>query len=94
MARGMSTSASHVEAGYKANRHNAAALAREEHIRTRVAEVQEEQLAIRHQATAETASERLQPPKDGSVLGVSPAADIVMRNEITRVGALKDDDPQ
>jgi hypothetical protein len=36
-----------------ANRHNAAALAREEHIRTRVTELQEEQLAIHKQATAE-----------------------------------------
>ena len=32
---------------------NAAALAREEHIRTRVTELQEEQLAIHKQATAE-----------------------------------------
>ena len=52
-ARGMSASAAYVEAGYKANRHNAAALAREEHIRTRVAELQEEQLAIHKQATAQ-----------------------------------------
>ena len=53
VARGMSASAAYVEAGYKANRHNAAALAREEHIRTRVTEWQEEQLAIHKQATAE-----------------------------------------
>jgi len=53
LARGMSASAAYVEAGYKANRHNAAALAREKHIRTRVAELQEEQLAIHQQATAE-----------------------------------------
>src|SRR5689334_20442739 len=53
LARSMSASAAYVEAGYKANRHNAAALAREEHIRTRGAELQEEQLAIHKQATAE-----------------------------------------
>jgi hypothetical protein len=53
LARGMSASAAYVEAGYKANRHNAAALAREKHIGTRVAELQEEQLAIHKQATAE-----------------------------------------
>src|SRR6516225_4596290 len=41
LARGMSASAAYVEAGYKANRHNAAALAREKHIRTRVTELQE-----------------------------------------------------
>jgi phage terminase small subunit len=32
LARAMSASAAYVGAGYKANRHNAAALAREEHI--------------------------------------------------------------
>src|SRR5215467_13892889 len=53
VARGMSASAAYVEAGYKANRHNAAALAREQHIGTRVTELQEEQLAIHKQATAE-----------------------------------------
>ena len=56
LARGMSASAAYVEAGYKANRHNAAALAREEHIRTRVTELQEEQLAIHQQATADAAT--------------------------------------
>jgi hypothetical protein len=47
-----------VEAGYKVNRHNAAALAREQHIRTRVAELQEEQLAIHQQATAAAAANK------------------------------------
>ena len=41
LARGVSASAAYVEAGYKANRHNAATLAREEHIGTRVTELQE-----------------------------------------------------
>jgi hypothetical protein len=54
----MSASAAYVEAGYKANRHNAAALAREKHIRTRVAELQEEQLAIHQQATAAAAANK------------------------------------
>ena len=58
LARGMSASAAYVEAGYKANRHNAAALAREKHIRTRVAELQEEQLAIHQQATAAAAANK------------------------------------
>ena len=53
LAPGISASAAYVEAGYKANRHNAAAFAREKHIRTRVAELQEAQLAIHKQATAE-----------------------------------------
>jgi hypothetical protein len=58
VARGMSASAAYVEAAYKANRHNAAALAREKHIRTRVAELQEEQLAIHQQATAAAAANK------------------------------------
>jgi hypothetical protein len=45
-----------VEAGYKANRHNAAALARKQHISTRVNELQEEQLAIHQQAAAQAAA--------------------------------------
>ncbi len=56
LAHGTSASAAHAEAGYKPNRHNAAALAREQHISTRVAELQEEQLAIHQQATAEAAA--------------------------------------
>ena len=56
LARGLSAAAAYVEAGYKANRHNAAALAREKHIRTRVNELQEEQLAIHQQATVEAAA--------------------------------------
>ena len=54
----MSASAAYVEAGYKANRHNAAALAREQHIGTRVTELQEEQLAIHQQATAAAAANK------------------------------------
>jgi hypothetical protein len=58
LARGVSASAAYVEAGYKANRHNAAALARKQHIRTRVAELQDEQLAIHQQATAAAAANK------------------------------------
>jgi hypothetical protein len=58
LARGLSASAAYVEAGYKANRHNAAALAREQHIGTRVTELQEEQLAIHQQATAAAAANK------------------------------------
>jgi hypothetical protein len=58
LARGLSASAAYVEAGYKTNRHNAAALAREQHIGTRVTELQEEQLAIHQQATAAAAANK------------------------------------
>jgi hypothetical protein len=56
LARGSSASAAYVEAGYKENRHNAATLARKQHISTRVDELQEEQLAIHQQAAAEAAA--------------------------------------
>jgi hypothetical protein len=56
LTRGSSATAAHVEAGYKQNRHNAAALARKQHILTRVSELQEEQLAIHQQATAQAAA--------------------------------------
>lgn len=39
LAKGLSAEKAHVEAGFKQNRHNAAALAREEHISTRVSEL-------------------------------------------------------
>jgi hypothetical protein len=55
-ARGSSAAAAYVEAGYKPNRHNAAALARKQHILTRVGELQEEQLAIHQQAAAQAAA--------------------------------------
>lgn len=40
MAKGLTAEKAYVEAGYKSNRHNAAALAREEHISTRLSEIQ------------------------------------------------------
>jgi hypothetical protein len=56
LARGSSASGAYVEAGYKENRHNAATLARKQHILTRVSELQEEQLVIHQQAAAEAAA--------------------------------------
>ena len=49
LARGLSAAAAYVEAGYKENRHNAATLARKQHILTRADELREEQLAIHQQ---------------------------------------------
>src|SRR6201997_422056 len=53
LARGLSASAAYGQVGFKPHRANAATLARKEHISVRVAELQEEQLAIHKQATAE-----------------------------------------
>jgi hypothetical protein len=58
LAQGSSAAAAYVEAGYKENRHNAASLARKQHILTRVGELQEEQLAIHQQATVQAAAKR------------------------------------
>jgi hypothetical protein len=56
LARGSSAAAVYVEAGYKENRLNAATLARKQHILGRVRELQEEQLVIHQQVTAEAAA--------------------------------------
>ena len=56
LARGSSAAAAYVAAGYKENRHNGATLAPKQHILTRVSELQEEQLAVHQQATAEAAA--------------------------------------
>ena len=41
-----------MEAGYRPSRHDASALARKKHVSARVAELQEQQLAIHQQSTA------------------------------------------
>jgi hypothetical protein len=56
LARGSSAAAAYIEAGYNENRHNAATLARRQHILTRVGQLQEAQLAIHQQATAQAAT--------------------------------------
>jgi hypothetical protein len=56
LARGMSASAAYRQVGFKPHRANAATLARKKHISVRVADLQEEQLAIHQQATAAAAA--------------------------------------
>ncbi|MGC2075969.1 MAG: hypothetical protein WA728_08060 [Xanthobacteraceae bacterium] len=58
LACGRSASAAYGQAGFKPHRANAASLARKEHISVRVAELQEEQLAIHQQATAAAATSK------------------------------------
>jgi phage terminase small subunit len=58
LAQGMSASAAYGQVGFKPHRANAASLARKEHISVRVAELQEEQLAIHQQATAAAAANK------------------------------------
>lgn len=58
LAKGKTADEAYQLAGYKANRHNAAALARQQHISTRVAEIQE-RVAIRTEITAAAIAERL-----------------------------------
>jgi phage terminase small subunit len=52
LARGKNATEAHAEAGYKANRSTACQLKRNPSISKRVAELQEEQLAIHQQSTA------------------------------------------
>jgi phage terminase small subunit len=56
LARGVSASAAYGQVGFKPHRANAATLARKKHISVRVAELQEEQVAIHQQATAAAAA--------------------------------------
>jgi phage terminase small subunit len=60
LARGMSAAAAYGQVGFKPHRANAATLARKEHISVRVAELQEEQLAIHQQATAAAAAKTIE----------------------------------
>jgi phage terminase small subunit len=56
LARGKNATAAHEEAGYKPNRSTACQLKQDPRISTRVAELQEEQLALHQQATVEAAA--------------------------------------
>jgi hypothetical protein len=58
LACGMSAAAAYGQVGFKPHRANAATLARKKHISVRVAELQEEQLAIHQQATAAAAANK------------------------------------
>ena len=58
VARGMSAAAAYGQVGFRPHRANAATLARKKHISVRVAELQEEQLAIHQQATAAAAANK------------------------------------
>jgi hypothetical protein len=54
--RGDCAAKAYTDVGYKTNRHNAATLARQQHILARVTELQEEQLARHQQAAVEAAA--------------------------------------
>jgi hypothetical protein len=56
LTRGESAAKAYADVGYKTNRHNAATLARQKHILTRVTELQEEQIARHQQAAVEAAA--------------------------------------
>src|SRR5262245_53279852 len=77
LARGMSAAAAYGQVGFKPHRANAATLARKEHISVRVAELQEEQLAIQQVtiesliAEAEAARAKAMSEKGGAAAAVS-----------------------
>lgn len=59
LAKGKTADEAYQNAGYKANRHNAAAMGREEHIKTRVSEIQE-RAAIRAEVSVAGLTKELQ----------------------------------
>jgi hypothetical protein len=56
LARGDSAAKAYIEAGYKANTGNASTLKSDKSVSKRIEEIQEEQLALHQQATAEAAA--------------------------------------
>ena len=56
LARGASAAAAYIEAGYKANAGNACTLKSQQSVSKRINEIQEGQLAVHQQATAEAAA--------------------------------------
>ena len=80
LAKGKSASEAYVLAGYKDNRHNAAALAREEHISTRVAEIQDKG-SIRAEVTLATLLEEAEAARALAMQLGQPAAAIAAVKE-------------
>lgn len=81
LAKGKTADEAYKEAGYKANRHNAAALGREQHIKTRVAELQEPG-AKRARITAQRLMEMAETVYDNAVASGQNSAAIAAVKEL------------
>lgn len=87
LAKGATADAAYIEAGYKANRHNAAALARQEHILTRVAEIQERG-AVRAEITVATILEELEEARLAALGAETPQSSAAVSASMSKAKLL------
>ena len=87
VSKGNTADAAYVEAGYKENRHNAAALARSQHISTRVAEIQERG-ALRAEVSIATLTADLLRLRDAGEALKDAAGLSVARNSVMDIAKL------
>lgn len=87
IAKGVTADAAYVSAGYCENRHNAAALARQQHISTRVGEIQERG-AIRAEVTIATLTADLLRLRDKGEALSDAAGLSVARNSVMDIAKL------
>lgn len=88
LAQGLTADAAYVDAGYAENRHNAARLGREEHIRTRVEELQG-RVAERAAVTAESLIEDLRVFADMAIATKQISAGVAALKEIAILAGVR-----
>lgn len=87
LAKGKTADASYVEAGYKENRHNAAALARQEHISTRVSEITERG-AIRAEITVASLLDELEQARIAALGAETPQSSAAVSASMSKAKLL------
>ena len=87
LAKGKTADAAYVGAGYKANRHNAAALARQEHISTRVAEITERG-AVRAEITVASILEELEQARVAALGAETPQSSAAVSASMSKAKLL------
>lgn len=87
LAKGKTADSAYVEAGYKANRHNAAALARQEHISTRVAEITERG-AVRAEITVASILEELEQARVAALGAETPQSSAAVSASMSKAKLL------
>lgn len=87
LAKGKTADGAYVAAGYKENRHNAAALARQEHISTRVAEITERG-AIRAEITVASLLEELEQARAAALGAETPQSSAAVAASMSKAKLL------
>lgn len=87
LAKGKTADSAYVAAGYKENRHNAAALARQEHISTRVAEITERG-AIRAEITVASLLEELEQARAAALGAETPQSSAAVAASMSKAKLL------